>query len=414
MASIPSPTRRHFLRQCVGAGALALGSEALPAADAGLISSIEKVVLRDAKEGREAWFHPRSCMVPATGGKGTMVFMTIQTIGGSDYFGPVHWATSNDLGKTWSEFQPVPPLGWEKLDSGASEAVCDVTPEYHPQTGSVLALGHNVFYKTTKFEKSQPARWPVYAVWKDGAWGPRKKLVWDDPRGSEIYSNNCGQRVMLPDGDVMMSFTFGAGGKPRSVCGVRCSFDGKDLAVKETGPALTNDKGRGLLEPSLTRFGGRFYLTIRAEDGHGYVAVSDDGLNYGPQQPWAWNDGEPLSMSTTQQHWLTHSGGLFLVYTREDATNPKVIRWRAPLWVAQVDTKTLRLVRSTERVVLPLVGDGVNDGEHVPLMGNFGINNASPDESWVTVGSWCPKDMSRSELLLARIRWAVPNALALT
>lgn len=337
--------------------------------------------------------------------------MTLQEIKGSDFFGPVHWTTSDDLGKTWSPFEPAPPLGWVPLESGGHEGVCDVTPEFHAQTGSVLALGHNVFYKTARFDRDQPPRWPVYAVWKDGAWGPRHKLAWDDPRGSQIYSNNCGQRVVLPDGDVMMSFTFGVKDQPRAVCGVRCSFDGKELRVKETGPELTNPKGRGLLEPSLTRFGGRFYLTIRAEDQRGYVAVSDDGLHYEPKQAWAWDDGEPLTMSTTQQHWLTHSDALFLVYTRKDVTNVNVMRWRAPLWVAQVDVKTLRLIRATERVVLPLVGDGVNAADLVPMMGNFGVANVSPDESWVTDGSWCPKAGNSGELQLSRIRWSRPNAL---
>src|SRR5262249_9769464 len=149
---------------------------------------------------------------------------------------------SEDLGRTWSEFQPVPPLGRVAAGENGEEGVCDVTPEFHPKTGSVLALGHNVFYKTAGFDRNQPSRWPVYAVWKDGAWGPRQKLVWDDPRGGQIYSNNCGQRVMLPDGDVMMSFTFGVEGKPRAVCGVRCSFDGKELLIKETGPEITNPK----------------------------------------------------------------------------------------------------------------------------------------------------------------------------
>jgi len=31
-------------------------------------------------------------------------------------------------------------------------------------------------------------------------------------------------------------------------------------------------------------------------------------------------------MSTTQQHWLKHKGQLFLVYTRKDASNAKVMR----------------------------------------------------------------------------------------
>ena len=372
-------------------------------AEAALIESIEKVVLAAPPVKGGTWFHPRACVA------GKKVFMTLQTIQGSDYFGPVHWTTSEDLGKTWSEFQPAPPLGWVPLPEGGNEGVCDVTPEFHPTTGSVLAFGHNVFYKAAHFDRDQPARWPVYAVWKDGPWGPRQKLVWDDPRGSYIYSNNCGQRVTLPDGDVMMSFTFGVKGKARAVCGVRCSFDGKQLIVKQTGPELTNPKGRGLLEPSLTRFKNRFYLTIRAEDDRGYVAVSDDGLNYEPKQPWTWDDGEPLTMSTTQQHWLTHSDALFLVYTRKDATNANVIRWRAPLWVAQVDPKTLQLIRATERIVLPLVGDGVNAADLVPMMGNFGVANITPNESWVTDGSWCPKAGNSGELQLARIRWSQPN-----
>ena len=108
---------------------------------------------------------------------------------------------------------------------------------YHPPTGSVLALGHNVFYKTNSFDRNQPARWPIYAVWKDGEWGPRQKLVWDDPRGSYIYSNNCGQRVMLPDGDVMMSFTFGVKDKPRAVCGVL-------LLVRRKGTRRQEDRTR--------------------------------------------------------------------------------------------------------------------------------------------------------------------------
>ncbi len=396
-------TRRHFLQ--TASSALFCSAVRASAAEAPLIKSIEKTVVAAPPVKKGTWFHPRACLV------GKRVFMTVQPIMGSDYFGPVHFTTSEDLGKTWTEFKPAEPLGWVPREDGWNEGVCDVTPEFHPKTGSVLALGHNVFYKGAGFDRNQPSRWPVYAVWKDGAWGQRQKLVWDDPRGAQIYSNNCGQRVMLPDGDVMMSFTFGVEGKPRAVCGVRCSFDGKELKIKQTGAEITNPKGRGLLEPSLTYFQKRFYLTIRAEDQHGYVAVSDDGLNYEPKQAWAWDDGEALTMSTTQQHWLTHSDGLFLVYTRKDATNVNVMRWRAPLWVAQVDTKTMRLIRATERVVLPLVGDGVNNADQVPMMGNFGIANVSATESWVTDGSWCPRNGNAGELQIGRVTWGKGNAL---
>ena len=124
------------------------------AADAPLIESIEKAVLPAPAMKGGTWFHPRACMA------GKTAFMTLQTIKGSDYFGPVHWTTSEDLGRTWREFQPAPPLGWVPLPEGGNEGVCDVTPEFHPATGSVLALGHSVLYKDAYFDPAQPPRRP--------------------------------------------------------------------------------------------------------------------------------------------------------------------------------------------------------------------------------------------------------------
>jgi hypothetical protein len=109
-----------------------------------LIASIEKAVLRRGRDGSgPTWFPPRACLTP--GATGPVVLMTLQTIAGSDYFGPVHWMTSPDLGKTWTTPEPVPALGREKLPGGVEEGVCDVVPEWHPQTKTVLALSHNVF-----------------------------------------------------------------------------------------------------------------------------------------------------------------------------------------------------------------------------------------------------------------------------
>jgi hypothetical protein len=339
--------------------------------------------------------------------------MTLQEIGGSDYFGPVHWSESYDRGKTWSEPQPISALGRDPVEGhpGLLAGVCDVSPEFHAKTGTVLALGHVVFYRGPRFARGdQLARYPVYVVRRgDGSWSRRKVLKWDDPRGGFIYTNNCGQRVVMPNGDIMLAFTFGPEANNRMVAGVRCAFDGEELKILSVGPPLENNVGRGLLEPSLTRFDNHFYLTMRAEDGRGYVAVSDDGLNYRRKTAWAWDDGEPIEMSTTQQHWLTHSDGLFLVYTRRDASNENVMRWRSPLWLARVDTRQLCLIRQSEQMVLPLVGDGVHDPDAVALMGNFHITNASPSESWVTVGEWMPRRGAQGDLLLARIRWLRPN-----
>jgi len=412
MMRMTATSRRTFLtRVSAGLSGAVLCRSFAAAETKSFITAIEKVTLRRGRDGSgPTWFHPRACMV--RGADGTTAFMTLQTIAGSDYFGPVHWMTSLDLGKTWTEPQPVPPLGRVAQSDGAEEGVCDVVPEWHHKSSCVLAVGHNVFYSGPKFSADQPPRWPIYTVWRGGWWGPRHKLEWNDPRGTQIYSNNCGQRVVLPSGDILLAFSFGAKKEqPRSVAGVICSFDGEKLGVKQVGEEISHDSGRGLLEPSVTQFRKRFYLTIRAEDNRGYVCASDDGLKWTPKQAWAWDDGEPLTMSTTQQHWLTHSGALYLVYTRQDECNMNVIRWRAPLWLAEVNPMTLRLRRDTERIVLPLVGDGVKDPNRVALMGNFHVTHASPDESWVTAGEWQPRNGIRGDLLLARIRWSKPNAL---
>ncbi|MEZ6131478.1 MAG: sialidase family protein [Planctomycetaceae bacterium] len=379
-----------------------------------LISSISKATLWSNRDGStRTWFHPRACMLPNSNGQ-PVALMTLQEIGGSDYFGPVQWSLSRDQGQTWSEPEPIAALGRDPVpgrDDHLMAGVCDVTPQYHPQSDSVIAMGHVVFYKGDYFaRKEQLARYPVYAVRSaDGTWSERKILEWDDARGGHIYTNNCGQRVVLPDGTVQMSFTFGPEEHNRMVAGVRATFDGNELKIQDVGPPIHNPKGRGLLEPSVTQFRDRFWITMRAEDSRGYLSTSDDGLNWESKRAWCWQDGTPLEMSTTQQHWLTHSDGLLLVYTRKDETNSNVIRWRSPLWVAQVDPESRCLIRETEQVVLPLVGDGVNEPDKVALMGNFNVTNVSAEESWVTVGEWMPRNGYRGDVLLARIHWSTPN-----
>jgi hypothetical protein len=411
------PTRRAFLGTLAAGGAVAacpgFASAAPAPAPADLVAGIEKVVVRRGRDGSgPTWFHPRACVVPCRAGAPANVFMTLQTIAGSDYFGPLHAMTTADGGRTWTDPQPVQPLGRVPAAAGAEEGVCDVVPEWHEATRSVLALGHNVFYRGPKFSPDQPPRRPVYAVFRDGRWDPRRALAWADPRGADIYTNNCGQRVTLPSGDILLAFSHGASrSQPRSVTTAVCAFDGEILAVRRVGAEIVHDRGRGLLEPSLVAWGDRLYLTLRAEDGHGYVCASEDGLVWSPKQTWQWDDGEPLAMSTTQQHWLPHSDALWLVYTRRDASNLNVLRWRAPLWMARVEPRTLRLIRATERIVLPLVGDGVRDPDRVAIMGNFHPVNVSPDESWVTVGEWQPRNGIKGDLLLARIRWSVANRL---
>ena len=360
------------------------------------------------RKGGTTWFHPRGCTLP----DGTVLW-TLQSITGSDHFGPVHYMTSSDRGKTWTEPKPIPALGHKTMPDGTIAGVCDVVPEYHPPTGTVLAMGHSVNYQNGRFFRDQPPRFPIYVVRnKDGVWGDARKLEWDDPRTAFIYTAGCAQRLTLPGGDILIPVSFGATAKsPRSVTTLLCGFDGVKLTVKKVGTELKWNAGRGFLEPSIAMTGGKYFMTIRAEDNHGYVSTSDDGLAWSTPRAWRWDDDGPIAMSSTQQRWLVHSDALYLVYTRQDAANANVMRWRAPLYTARVDPVTLRLVKATERVAVPMVGDGVKTPAAVAHLGNFHTQMVSPDESWITVGEVIPATF-RGDLILARVKWTEPNKLA--
>lgn len=381
------------------------------AASKDVIKSIERVMLHKWSDSQITWFLPRTTVVPSA--KGVKILMTLQEIGGSDYYGPVKWRESTDLGKTWSEIRDVPGWGRQKLEGGVEQAVSDVVPEYHSKTNTVLAIGQTLFYKGGRFFTDQPPRHVVYSV-RDakGNWSESQKLVWDDPRASRIYVAGCAERVTLPNGDILLPLSFAPKERlDNSVAVALCKFDGRELKIKRLGNELRNTTKRGLLEPSMIQFGNKFYLTIRAEDNRGYVAVSSDGLNWAEPQAWQWDNGEALEMSTTQQHWLKHSDGLYLVYMRKATENANVMRWRAPLYMALVDQSTMRLIRSTERVVFPLIGDGINTPTLVPHYGNFHTMLLNQDQSLILAGEVIPENF-HGDLWMARIWWKKPNLFA--
>jgi hypothetical protein len=387
--------------------ACALAS-ALAAVPEELIGNFDVEALHRGRGGGVNWFLPRFCVLPDGS-----VFLTKQEISGSDYYGAVHWQESRDWGKTWSAAAAVPGLGRRPFRDGVEEASSDFTPEYHARTRSVILLGEIIYYRDGRYFPEQPQRFPVYVIRRpDGTWSERKRLEWDDPRASAIYAMGSAQFVILPGGDLLIPVSFRPIERAAySVATVRCSFDGKTIEIRSAGNELRNDVKRGLLEPQLISYRGRYYLTIRAEDERGYVAVSEDGLHWPEPRPWSWDDGEPLTMSTTQQHWLVHSDALFLVYTRKSPANRNVMRWRAPLYLARVDLATMRLVRATERIVFPLVGDGIGDPTNVAHYGNFHVGALDRSESWIACGEVIPSSF-RGDMLLARVRWNKPNRIA--
>jgi hypothetical protein len=410
----PPFTRRRFVQCSLGA---AVGSSWLHAAEAPakLIASLERQVILQAPPKSLGWFQTRACLVLGPDGKRlTRVLMTLQGIMGSDFFQAVHETQSDDQGRTWTEPKPIADLDWHDVGDGLSQSVCDAVPQWHPQTGTVLAIGSATYQRKNKVTKEGVDRCAIYSVRQpDGSWTPRQRLQWDDPRATGVLICGSGERLLFENGDVLIPVSLSP--KDRSWRGattLRCGFDGHTLAVKQAGNELANPKGRGLIEPSVVRWKNKYYMTIRAEDQHGYVSTSDDGLNWQPLTAYQWDDGEPLVMSTTQQHWLPHSDALHLVYNRRTEQNAKVMRYRAPLFIAELDPETLRLRKATEQVLLPLIGEPEKDPKQVRLTDNFHPLTLNAQESWITVGENTLSMGRPGDVLIARVRWSRPNRLA--
>ena len=384
---------------------------------------IDLTVARQGFDDKDmCWVHARAGAVPAAvaGSGQPLVVMTLQKLmlSGSDIFYALNEMRSDDGGKTWTE--PVEhstfarePFSFDGRDD-LEMTVCDFTPAWHAKTGKLLGTGHTVVYEDNKVMKVRPRLTP-YSVYdpQSHTWSKWKTI--DMPKDAKFANSGAGcvQRFDLPNGDILLPIYFAEiGGKQYSTTVMRCSFDGEEMKYLEHGTELTVDVDRGFPEPSIAHFQGRYFLTLR-NDQAGYVTVSDDGLNYAPVKKWTFDDGEELGSYNTQQHWVSHSDALFLVYTRKGADNDHVFRHRAPLFIARVDPDKLQVIRASEQVLVPEKG---------ARLGNFGVTQVSQNETWVTVTEWMqtigPKHNDPEKLMamgadnrvwVAKLLWKKPN-----
>lgn len=379
---------------------------------------IDRTVMRQGYDGERCWVHARAGVVPgAVVRSKPLVVLTTQQldISGSDVFYGLFHATSDDLGDTWTSLKKIDSFSRQRIDKRTELTVCDFTPAWHAASGTLLGTGHTVWYQDNRVMHVRP-RATAYAVYDtaQSRWTRWRTLAMPEEERFE----NCGagsvQRFDLPNGDILLPVYFKAPeDRQYSVTVCRCRFDGRELQYVEHGSELTVDIDRGLYEASLTHYAGRYFLTLR-NDRHGYVATSEDGLHYGPPKRWTYDDGQDLGNYNTQQHWVTHSEGLFLVYTRRGAGNDHVFRHRAPLFIAEVDPENLDVIRSSERILVP---------ERGARLGNFGVVDVSSEETWVTVTEWMqtwgpdfvlPVENSRgadNSVYVVRLKWSTPNRL---
>ena len=381
---------------------------------------VELQAISKGYDRKTCWTHARAGIVPPDTAVVTMHRLRLT---GSDVFYPLNEMRSDDLGKTWTGPVQHETFARRQLPDGVERGVCDFVPGWHQATGKLIGIGHTCSYRNDELLTEPHRRFTVHSVYdpEQRSWSPWQTLAMADEERFFNAGAGSTQWVELPNGDILLPIYFGS----REVYGanyqrcfkatvLRCRFDGRDLTYIEHGTELASHVPRGFCEPSLAQFGDRFFLTLR-NDERGYVACGGDGLHFGEPRPWTFDDGVDLGNYNTQQHWVTHSDALFLVYTRRDADNDHVFRHRAPLFMAEVDPDRLCILRDTERIVVP---------ERGARLGNFGTLAVTRDESWIVVTEWmqtnppnpfdstvCERYGSDNSVFVARLRWEEPNLL---
>lgn len=316
--------------------------------------------------------------------------MTAQKLllAGSDLFDGLEETHSRNL-SDWTEFKlnqglvPVPIEEGSKVEL----SVCDYCPNLHEASGKLLGTGAEICYDTTTMPKKvyiPHHKNTAYAVYNEklGRFDPWKVLEVPDEEFKHTRAGST-QRYDEADGTILLPVYGDYKGLGRAMISVvfRCSFDGETLKVLDIGNALigaTNE--RGLCEPSVSKFpqNGKYIMSLRS-DSSSWYAVSDDGLHYCTPEEWRLDNGELLGQYNTQAHFVRLGNKLFLVYTRRGANNDHVFRHRAPLFIAEIDPCSYRVIKETEQAIVP---------ERGARLGNFGVTRVSDNEVIVTAAEW--------------------------
>lgn len=349
--------------------------------------------------GKECFVHARACAVDENN-----IIMTMQKLNvyGDDLFSPLYVLKSTDGGKTWTEPVHDSAFTTEIDEDNVRTLGCDGTHLLHSATNTPIVLGHTVSYKADELRPLPGFRADTwYAVYDMQKGQYRTMKIIDTP--CDIYpdgcATGCSQLLEADNGDLLVPVYIPHG--QYYYCAVmRCSFDGIDVRFKEMSNELSFNIDRGLCEPSLTFYNGKYYLTLR-NDRYGLYSVSDDCKTFSEPEIWRWDTDDILPTYNTQSHWLKCGGKLYLVYTRKAGNNDHVFRNRAPLFMAEVDTDTMRILRHTEKIVVP---------ERGARLGNFGVTQIDDNCALITVTEWmqpveCEKYGSDNSLWLTKVCW---------
>lgn len=342
-------------------------------------------------------FHGERCYVHARGlfttdGHGVITMQKLE-LSGIDVFYGIEMIETKD-GITFSAPRLCEGLKRRYHPDKSSEVMSDATPFFHKKTGKIILVGHTANYGEDNALLTVPTKKSTaYAVYDDTVGDFSAYKTVEMPRISNdmyfVCGSGCAQICETESGELLIPFYFRSYDKAffsesirYSAAVMRCSFDGEKIEVLDIGNAVTVDAGRGLYEPSIIKFGEEYYVALR-NDFSGYVTKSCDGVHIETPTELCFDDGENVGNYNTQQHWITGGGRLWIVYTRRAENNSHIFRHRAPLFIAEFDPITMRVLRDTEKIVVP---------ERGARLGNFGCQSYSDSVGYVFASEWMQGD----------------------
>ncbi len=306
-----------------------------------------------------------------------------------DIFGGLHMMESTDHGQSWT--RPEAQQGLTPWQNGReSVVISDFTSQWHRASGQFLGLGHTCRYRDGAL---MPQPRPRSTVWSTLApassqWAPASLLEMPDPEAYFCAGAGSIQWVEREDGRLLIPIYYKSRAASYSpepgfvavteVAVMLCRLSAGQLTLEALGTPLRLPRDRGLGEPSLVKGEDRYWLTLRNGKA-AYLSTSYDGLHYTPPEPWRFDDGELLGSHDTQTHWAQIGQRLFLVYTRKAEDNAFVVRYRAPLFMAELDESRGVLLRRSERIVVPNRG---------ALLGNFGVTRLDDTSAVICASEW--------------------------
>nr|MCR5264552.1 hypothetical protein [Clostridiales bacterium] len=334
-------------------------------------------ILTEGFDGRMCRIDPKAFRTP----DGRIhISYSMLLLSGSDVFRDRYVISSSDGGQSFSEpklFNGRP----ETVENGVRR-VYALNAYYHKATDSNFALGRMTAYA----DESSPilnGHGTMRAL--TGTFDARSMSFVSCgvmiPPGTEDMDNLTFMEPLEDDDGTVLVPAYGRPGSRRQHEVIICRFAVENGALRfiERSPSISRpDLSRGLCEPRLAKLGNEYYLTMRSDE-IGWFSKSGDGMNFTAPAEWRWDDGEILTSRNTQQAWLRHADGLFLVYTRETPHNKHIFRRRAPLFMAQFDDERDCLIKDSEFIAVPEMG---------ARLGNFTVTGINDHEAWICVCEW--------------------------